>query len=80
MLREKIENYAERMSALESEAKEILTEIFKDDEVKEIMLNLSDDNFDDFVDLIIKAVSDKGVLKEAVEITEMYARSIIDKR
>ena len=80
MLRDKIENYAERMSALENEGKEILKELFLDDEVKNIMLNLNDETFDSFVELMIKAISDKGILKEVVEITETYADSILDKR
>ena len=78
MLRDKIENYAERMSALENEGKEILKELFLDDEVKNIMLNLNDETFESFVELMIKAILDNGILKEVVEITDTYARAIID--
>lgn len=79
MLRDKIENYAERMSALEDEAKEILKELFTDDRVKDVLLTLNDENYDDFIELLIKAVARKGILNEVVDMSTDYAEAVIAK-
>jgi homospermidine synthase len=80
MLRDKIENYAERMSALEEEAKDILKELFTDDRVKDVLLTLNDENYDDFIELLIKAVSRRGILKEVVDMSTDYAEAVVGQR
>jgi hypothetical protein len=70
-LNSKIQEYEERMSAIESEGKDMIRSLFDDPEVKTALLD--PEGFEDFVSLLIKTAERKGYIEEVIKL----ARSLV---
>jgi hypothetical protein len=72
-LNSRLVEYEERMSALETEGRDMVRRLLDQPEVKELLLN--PDGFDDFLSVLLKSVEQGGYIEDVLEMS----RSLVAK-
>jgi len=71
-LNSRLVEYEERMSALETEGRDMVRRLLDQPEVKELLL--SPEGFDDFLAVLLKAVEKGGYIEDVLEMSRSVVR------